>query len=273
VPAPLTRAGTRRAGAQAATRPRASDRRRRAPATALLAVAACTCALQAAPARASTQAVLHASFAPDRLGASTALTLALSFSGGGGGVPAPLRTLALRLPAGLGIELRGSSVCPPARLRSRGAAGCPPAALLGRGHARMEVHAGSQTIPESAVLWVFRGPPGARGATTLEILGAGSTPLDERTLSTGVLSGERAPFGSRLTVAVPPIPTVVFEPDASFDSLSLTIGMVGNTPRARAAGVRILVPRRCPPAGFPFAAAVSFADGSRASAATVAPCP
>jgi hypothetical protein len=239
----------------------------------LLALAACAYALPPAAAAAATEVALNASFAPDRLGASTALTLALRFSGGSEGVPAPLRTLTLRLPAGLGLRLRGSSTCTRARLRRRGAAGCPASALLGRGHARLEVHAGSQTIPEQASLWAFRGLPGGNGATTLEILGVGSTPLDERTISAGVVGGDNAPFGSQLTIKVPPIPTVALEPNASFDSLSLTLGSPGSAPRARAAGARIIVPRRCPTGGFPFAAAAAFADGSRARAATAVRCP
>jgi hypothetical protein len=247
--------------------------RRLAPIAALLALASCGCVLQAAPASASTQAGLHASFAPDRLGASTALTLALRFSGDAEGVPAPLRTVGLHLPAGMGIELRGTSTCARARLRSRGATGCPATALLGRGRARLEVHAGSQTIPEQAALWAFRGPPGAGGAVTLELLGVGNTPLQQRTISTGVLHSDGAPFGSQLTITIPPIPTVAFEPNASFDSLSLTVGVLAGTPRAHAAGARIVVPRRCPSGGFPFAATIGFADGSHTRAATAVPCP
>jgi hypothetical protein len=249
-------------------------RRRPHPRTPVLfALAACVWLLPASSADAATAVGLNASFAPNRLGADTALTLSLRFSGGSEGVPSPLNTLALRLPAGLGVELRGPSTCSRARLRRRGAAGCPAAALLGRGRARLEVHAGSQTIPEQAALWAFRGPPGAGGAATLEIFGVGSTPLDERTISSGVVHGDSVPFGSRLTVTVPPIPTVALEPNASFDSLSLTLGSVGRTPRARAAGPRILVPRRCPTGGFPFAVAAVFADGSRARAATAVRCP
>jgi hypothetical protein len=239
---------------------------------ALLAPAGGLGAVEAQPALGSTQASLHASFTPDRLGADTALTLALRFSGGLEGIPAPLRTFTVHLPSGLGISLHGSATCARATLRRRGATGCPAAALLGRGHARLEVHAGSQTIPEQALLWAFRGRSRA-GATTVEILGVGSTPLNERTISTGVLRADTGPFGSRLTVTIPAIPTVALEPDASFDTFSLTLGTVGRPPRAHAAGARIRVPRHCPAGGFPFAADFAFADGSGASAASSVPCP
>lgn len=230
------------------------------------------CATLPAFARADTEATIHPSFLPDRLGASTAFTLALRFSGGEDGIPAPLSKMVVHLPAGLGIGLRGVSTCPQARLRRRGAAGCPSSSLLGRGHAVLDVHAGSQTIPEEATVWALRGPSQG-GRSTLEIFGQGETPLDQSTLSTAILGPDSAPYGSKLTVSIPPIPTLVGEPNASFVSLSLTIGGIGRRPRAHAAAGAILVPRSCPAGGFPFAAEFTFADKSTASAAAKTPCP
>jgi hypothetical protein len=236
----------------------------RAAARALLAVLAilgCAPAASAA-AGAATGASIHPSFLPDRLGASTAFTLALRFSGGEEGVPAPVRTIVLQLPAGLGIDLRGVGTCPSVLLQREGPAGCPSGSLLGRGQAALEVHAGSQTIPEQAVLWAFRRPD-LGGHPALEILSKGDTPLQQQTISTAVLQGDSAPYGSALTISIPPIPTVVYEPDASFVLLSLTIGRVGV----------IAVPRSCPAGGFPFAVASSFADDSTAAATANLPCP
>ncbi len=239
----------------------------RAPARALLAGLAVLgwAASACAPAQAATVASIHPSLRPDRLGAGTALTLALDYASseeGEEGVPAPVRTIVLRLPAGLRIDLRGVQDCPAVRLRRQGASGCPSGSLLGRGHAALEVHAGSQTLPEQAAVWAFRGAD--RGAApTLEILSQGYTPLDERTISTGALEGDRAPYGSKLTMSIPPIPTLVYEPDASLTSLSLTIGRAGT----------IGLPRSCPAGGFAFAAASTFADGSTATASASVPCP
>jgi hypothetical protein len=236
-----------------------------------LVLSACAGALSASQARASTSVAIHASFQPDRLGASTSLTARLRFAGASGETPAPVRSIVLRLPIGLGVELRGSSSCSPAILRRRGPGGCPQTALVGRGHAQLEVHAGSQTIPEQAVLWAFRGPPRG-GAPTLEILGIGSTPLHEQTISTAVLRGDSA-HGAQLTISIPAIPTLVFEPDASFASLTLTIGGLAAGAPARAAPVRILVPHRCPAGGFQFTGDFAFADRSVARAMTAVPCP
>lgn len=233
----------------------------RARALPLVGLAILACAASAA-AQAATESSIRPSLRPNRLRASAALTLALRYSGGEEGVPAPVRTIVVQMPAGLGIDLRGVRDCPAASLRRQGAAGCGSGSLLGRGDAALEVHAGSQTLPEQAAVWVFRGPD--RGSSpTLEILSQGYTPLDERTISTAILAGDRAPYGSELTVSIPPIPTLVYEPDASLTSLSLTISRTGT----------IAVPNSCPSGGFAFAAASTFADGSNASAAASVPCP
>jgi hypothetical protein len=110
--------------------------------------------------------------------------------------------MTVRLPAGLSIDLRGVGVCQASRLRSRGGAGCVSGSRIGRGEALLEVHAGSQTLPEDAAVSVFRGPSRG-GRPTFEILGHGETPLDESTISTAVLALDSAPNGLKLVVAVP----------------------------------------------------------------------
>lgn len=248
--------------------------RRRGAATAVAVLAAgCACAATApAATQTETNASIRPSLLPDRLGASTALTLAFRFSGGPAGVPAPLRGLVVHLPAGLTVNLRDAGVCPPSRLRSAGAGGCASRSLIGRGHALMRVHAGSLAVAESTVVSIYRGPN--RGShQALEILSQGSTPLQQRTIATGVITPDGGPYGSKLTVAFPAIPTLVLEPDASFTSLSLTVGGIGRRPRAHAAAGSILVPRSCPAAGFPFAAELTFGGGASTSASATVACP
>ncbi len=241
----------------------------------LAALAACFCGYagpSAALAAPETSAAIHASFQPNRLGASTALTLAADFSGGAEGVPAPLRQAVLRLPAGITIDLRGSTTCPQSHLRRRGAAGCPAGSIVGRGHALTDVYAGSLVVPEEANVTVFRGPS-HRGLQSFEIFGQGETPLYQSVISTAVLQPESAPYGVKLTVSVPPIPTLVLEPDASIVSVSVTVGGTGREPKAHAAAGSIRVPRSCPAGGFPFAASFAFADGSATSASATVACP
>ncbi len=239
----------------------------------LVALTACLCvAAPSALAQTETSASMRPSLLPDRLGASTALTLAFRFSGGAEGMPAPLRGMVMHLPAGLSVNLRGVGVCPPSRLRSRGTSGCGSKSLIGRGHALMKVHAGSLAVGEEVAVSIYRGPN--RGARqTLEIFSQGETPLDESTISTAVLAPDGGLYGSKLTVSIPAIPTLMLEPDASFVSLSLTVGGIGRRPRAHAAAGAILVPRSCPATGFPFAAEFTFAGSATANASATVACP
>jgi hypothetical protein len=238
--------------------------------TRVLARTSCGCAvviaLSATNAHAATEVSVFPLVAPYSLGAHAKATIALRFFGGANGVPAPLRGLVLRLPAGLGVDLSGVATCRTATLRARGAAGCPGGSLIGRGRATLEVHAGSQTLPESATISVFRAPDRG-GHRAFTIYGHGQTPLDETTISTAILLGDSPPYGSKLVVVVPPVPTLTFEPDASYTTLSLTIGGTARAPRP------IVIPSRCPRAGFAFAASFSFAGGAHAGESGRLPCP
>jgi hypothetical protein len=232
----------------------------------LLALASCSTAVPGAFAQSPTAAI-RASFRPDASAARTAFTFAFTLKDAEAGVPPPLRRMVVHLPAGLGFDLGGVASCGLARLQGSGPAGCPARSLVGRGHTLLEVHAGSQSIPEEAVLSALR-TPDRGGHRALAIFGQGETPLQQRTISTAMVLADRPPYGAELKLSIPHIPTVVYEPDASILSFSLTIGGSGvDGPGA------ITVPRHCPAGGFPFAAEFTFADQSWAAATAHVPCP
>jgi hypothetical protein len=227
--------------------------------------------LGAAPALASAAEAsvsLRPSFSPDRLGAATTFTLGFHFSGGSEGVPPPLRTVVVQLPIGLHFQLGGLAVCQPARLRRSGPSGCPSSSLVGRGHALLQVHAGTEPIDEEASLWVERGPE-HEGLPSFGIFGQGYTPLYESAVSSELLQTAKPPYGYLTVTSVPPIPTVMYEPNASFVSLSLSFGSV----KHHGGAGTFFTPRSCPADGFPFAAQVTFANGESASTTASVPCP
>jgi len=224
----------------------------------------------AATAHAETSVTIAPSLFPDKLGAKGALTVTMDYSGGEAGVPSPVSRAVLRLPAGLGIDIPELRSCAVARLRARGPSGCPAQSEIGRGHAMAEVHAGSQLLTESISLWLFLGP--LRGfEPTLEILGQGYTPFDERVVFTGTALTANPPYGEELVMSIPAIPTLPLEPDASIATMSLTIG-TSNPHRPRDADT-VTVPRSCPPGGFPFAAEFTYLDGAIGDALAKVPCP
>ena len=239
------------------------------PLGALLAALA-ICAFPAAPTRAQGSATLSATLSPDRLSAQGALTITIHYAEGSSGVPSPVRRSVLRFPIGLGVEIPHLRSCSPVRLRARGPSACSVESLLGHGHALAEAQAGSQLITEDISLWLFLGPF-HNLQPTFEVLGQGFTPFDERVVLTGTVFIDKPPYGEDLVVSVPPIPTLPLEPDASIVTMSLTVGV--SKPRHPRAANTVVVPPKCPPGGFPFAADFTYADGSTGNALASAPCP
>jgi hypothetical protein len=233
-------------------------------------VALTVCAGLATGAQAETVASIAPSLSPNRLHAKASLTFTMRFSGGAYGVPTPVSRSVVRFPAGLTLDIPHLSSCPAARLRTRGASGCPTRSQIGHGRALVETRAGTEIITEEATLWVFLGPPNNL-QPTFEILAQGYTPIDERKVFTGVVLAAEPPYGEELQLTIPPIPTLVFEPDASIVTLTLTIGPSGHrrTPGATA----VLTPSSCPAGGLPFAAETTYVDGSTGSALATTPCP
>jgi hypothetical protein len=245
----------------------------RARALPLSALAACT-ALAAGlstPAVAftpETVAAIRPSFSPDRLGAKASFTFTVDFSGGALGVPSPVRHAVVQFPPGLRMSIPHLGSCTRAQLLARGASACPTSALLGVGHALAAVHAGAGVESETARVWAFLGPP--QGANpTLEILGQGYSPLEERVVITAVVLPSQPPYGEELVMSVPPIPSIPYEPNASTVSFTITVGGAHH-PRSPNT---VLLPTTCPAGGFPFATAFTYEDGATSTAQATVPCP
>jgi hypothetical protein len=210
------------------------------------------------------------SFSPDKLGADAIFKLSFHFGGGELGIPQPGRRSVLHLPVGLTLSANKIATCSRARLRARGVKGCSRNSLIGRGKALVEINYGTLPEPEEAELWAFIGP--FKGANpTIVILAQGETPLERRVILTGDVLPDHPPYGNKLIVNIPPIPTVPLEPDASTISFSITIGSRQTGPGHALAKVHI--PKHCPAGGFPFLDEFTFADGSTYSAHATSHCP
>jgi hypothetical protein len=221
-----------------------------------------------APALATNVATISAAISPDRLGARGSLTVALHFAGDELGLPAPLQRAVVRFPAGMSLEIPHLRSCSVAQLQNSGADECPRQSKLGGGHALVESHPASETIAEGVALSAFLGPPNHL-QPTLALLGEGTTPLAVRMVVSGAVLLDRAPYGEKLVMSIPPIATLPLEPDASIVDLSLTVG----TKRHAHAANAIRVPSKCPAGGFPFAGEFTYADGSSGSATSAIRCP
>ncbi len=236
----------------------------------------------AASAEASEQATLHATFSPDRLGASTTIGFGFDVATTEGLAPPPLSSINLHMPAGMDFTntTLGLAICNPASLQAHGLAGCPANSRLGYGSASVEVPFGTGSGHELPEIQALMGPPSPHSNMVVLFYANGQTPVFAQLVFRGEVLPATGIFGSQLTTVVPPIPSVPNGPDVSILSVKATIGPSHLTYYKHVHGrlvkfhpIGIAIPERCPTGGFPFSAEFTFQDGSHTSAQTAVPCP
>ncbi|HTA98631.1 MAG TPA: hypothetical protein VK730_13425 [Solirubrobacteraceae bacterium] len=230
----------------------------------------------AAPAAAAPQVTLSALFQPDRLGQSTTIHWGFAIS-----EPAPLRSLELRLPAGMGFAASslGLEECQPALLAQLGPEGCPADSHIGFGTALAEVPA-TTPVRERANVTALLGPYEGEDMTVLFFVD-GRWPANREIILTSHLRHIGGAQGATLQTEVPLLSAWPEGPDIGLLRFRSTIGpdrityyrrvhgrTVGFTPRG------LTVPKRCPRGGFPVTATFTWwASESPATATTRVPCP
>jgi hypothetical protein len=247
----------------------------------LLGIALLACTGIPARASAAESIVLHTSFSPDRLGASTTIGFGFDVAGENGASPSPLRSVSLHLPAGINYltTTLGLATCQPAALLARGLAGCSPNSRLGFGSAYVEVPFGSSSGQEIPSIYALMGPP-HEGNIVVLFYADGRDPVYAQIVFTGELIAGSQTLGGSLNAAVPLISTVPAGPDVSIRNVRTTIGPAhltyyehvhGRTISFHPTGVSL--PLHCPRGGFAFSAEFAFQDGSNTTAKSTVPCP
>jgi len=249
---------------------------------ALFAVAAVLLCLYPATTASATQSVaLGASFTPYRLGAPTTIGLNLQIRAPAGQVPSALTEVEVRYPQNLGFALSGLglAVCSPSTLEAAGTSGCPANSIMGLGDALAELRFGPQLVTENASISIARAPD-QEGHIALLLYASGPSPVNTQILSPAQLLPTSPPFGGRLNMELPIVPSVPGAPDVAIVSLHVTLGPQGLTYYEQTKGNTlaytpkgILLPTTCPHGGFPFAATFSFLDGSHPDTRAAVPCP
>jgi hypothetical protein len=246
----------------------------------LATIVLCGCLPAAATAAQSVR--LDATLTPEHLGRETTIGLGFQVSAHGDRLPSPLTNVEMLYPAQLGIALSGLGFasCSQASLETAGQQGCPPDSLMGYGTATAEIPIGPALFSETARVTIFRAPAQAGQIGLLFHVNAAS-PVSAELVFPGLLLSAAPPFGGRIDINVPLVPSLPEGPNVAVVKLSMTVGPAkkifyyehvhGKTLRYHPRGV--LLPDSCPHGGFPFAASFGFEDGSRATAADVVPCP
>jgi hypothetical protein len=248
---------------------------------AVLATALAACILGSSVAEASESLKLSVGLQPEILGQGTTVSFDFDIASTTGLVPSPLTEVDLRYPGDLGITLSGVGVatCSATTLEALGPEGCPAEAHMGYGEVLAEIPIAGEVIVEHATLAVLRAPA-TGGQLSLLFYASGLTPVDAQIVFTGALLAAEAPFGGLLKINVPLVPSVPEAPDVAVAQIHGTLGPEHLTYYRRVRGgfipydpQGILLPKRCPRGGFPFAAELGFLDGTRTSGQAVVSCP
>lgn len=245
-----------------------------------LALALAGCACVASSASAAQTVKLRVAFDPNVAGQRTTIKLALRISGPGGTPPAPVTSLDLRLPANMGIATTtlGQANCDPADLVNGGLHGCSANARIGFGDATAVVPVGSQEVDEKASLNALMGPPVEDHLEVLFYVEA-LEPVFAQLVLPSMVQEDTQPYGERLDTSIPLVQAWPEGPDLALETFNSTIGPLhltyfrevsGKTVPYYPHGIR--VPRRCPAGGYPFAALISFQDGTDSTAVYRVPC-
>jgi hypothetical protein len=242
----------------------------------LASIAVCLCMPAMAPASQSVS--LGASFSPYRLGGRTTIGFDFKIAAPAGQIPSAVTDINVRYPQNVGIILSGLGIeeCSPLMLASNG---CPVNSIMGRGSALAEMRFGQHVVKESAQLTIAR-TADEGGHVALLFYAVGPSPVDTQILSPAQLVPATAPFGGRLNIELPLVPSVPGAPDIAITQIQATIGPKGVSYDEQLDGRTIpysprgiLLPDTCPRGGFPFSAEFTFLDGSRPTARAVIPCP
>jgi hypothetical protein len=248
----------------------------------ILAAAALLSAVSRADAR-EASATLQVALVPERLGQGTTIKFGFALTGPHGTreLPPPVTALSLLYPRGFGFVTSGLGLasCTANELETHGPNGCPSRSLMGYGTATGAIEVGHEIIDEEALTAVYMAPF-ANGEIALLFDLEAYSPLSDDLIFDGRLLPARAPYGGSLTIAIPLIESFPGGPNVALRRLRSTIGPLGITYYSHIRGKfvpyhpnGIVLPHRCPPGGFPFAARFTFADGGLLTARAIVHCP
>jgi hypothetical protein len=238
------------------------------------------CASWTSAAHAAQSVKLRVAFDPDVAGQRTTIELKLRVDGPAGTPPAPMTSLDLQLPTGMGIATTtlGQSNCDSSELIRAGLTGCSANARIGTGSATAVVPVGGRAVDERVSLNAMMGPPVEDHLEVLFYVEGLSPVLARLVLPSVVMSGS-PPFGEQLDTTVPLIQTWPEGPDLALETFDSTIGPLGLTYHREVDGRSVpyhpqgvRIPKACPPGGYPFAAVLHFEDGSQRTANYSVPC-
>ncbi len=232
-------------------------------------------------ASAAQSVTLNATFTPERLGQETTIGIGFRIAAPAEDVPPPLTRVEISYPKELAFALSelGLATCSTQTLKASGLAGCPANSLMGYGTALAEIPLGPSIVHEIGQVTIVR-TTGQAGHLRLLIYVNAEDPVSAQIVFPALVLPAAPPFGGRLAMNIPLIPSLPEGPDAAVVAFHSTIGPLHLHYHERAHG-RVIsyepkgipLPNTCPHGGFRFSARFTFQGGSRSRASTTVPCP
>jgi len=243
------------------------------------ALVGCACLIGAALAFASETFTITSYFTPDKLGAPANLSANAVFAENGATIPTPVGRVLAYGPAGLRVDVAGAGACQRASLERKGPSGCPADSRIGFGGGIGLVEIAKELIKEPYTLDFFLAPR-ENGRLTFLIYAQGVSPVSVDVVAVAREVHGPKPYGLGFEFDIPPIPTLPGAGYASIETNHFTVGSQHVAYYQTIHGARrlvhvkgIIVPRTCPPGGFPFKVTIGFLDGSSSTDTYTAPCP
>jgi hypothetical protein len=221
------------------------------------------------------------------LGGNGAIAFNLTNTNTLGGVPEPLSApFVAQLPAGITYNVGSFATCPMATILAANGSvppACPAGSQVGSGTAALTAQLGATTLNETAAVRVYLT---RKSPVTVQFWGNGTTPIAETLTFAGTLTKAAAPYGEKLSVQVPAIPTVSGGPDASVVSFDTTFNATRRVTRTvtvkkgrkttrrkvTTAVSEFTLPKKCT-GSLHWAGAATYADGTSSSTTAATACP
>ncbi len=221
------------------------------------------------------------------LGGSGAITFDLTNTNTAGGLPEPLTApFVAQLPAGITYNVGSFATCPLSTIMAATGSvppACPAGSQVGYGTATLGAQLGTTLLNETAAVRVYLT---VKSPVTVEFWGNGTTPIAETLMFAGTLARSSAPYGEKLEVQVPAIPTVPGGPNASTISFNTVFSATRKTTKTvtvrhgrktvkRKVSTLIgefTLPKKCS-GGLRWAGAATYADGTSSSMTATTACP
>ena len=220
------------------------------------------------------------------LGGNGRLSIVMTNTSTTGGLPSPLDgPFFAELPAGLTYNVADFPTCSPAVIEAAvgTAPSCPAGSEIGSGVAHIGALLGGTSLNEPAVLDAFLT---GRNPDSVAFWGNGTSPVAETLVFMGSLTPTSAPYGDKLSINIPLIPTVAGGPYASLLSVQLTFAATAKvtTTQSVREGSRTVrkkvtktisefsLPKRCT-GRLHWAASATYEDGTSAATTATTACP